>query len=754
MTMRQDKRERLVMKRMLRVIPMIGVIIVAVLTILSFRPDPSQLKDSRKSQTKSNDSISQINRSLSASAIIGKRSSITKARVAESTLVDNLNRADKQAAQNPSVPHVLINGHAVHPSRILLSAVPNTPMAASRHFLESHGLEIVDAMDTMTMVELAGNAEAPNRSETLVETIKVVRASGLFAYAEPDYVVSLNLEPTDAAYLDGRLWGLKNSTTGIDIDAARAWGLTTGSSNVIVAVIDTGIRYTHRDLASRMWRNAGEIAGNGIDDDNDGFIDNIFGIDAHNKDGDPMDDHSHGTHCAGTIGASANDGYEHVGVAWNVRLMACKFLSAEGSGYTSDAIRCIDWAVSKGAKVLSNSWGGGGYSQAMFDAIARAKSNGVLFVVAAGNDGSNNDSVPSFPANYDLDNVISVAAVDMNGGLVWWSNFGPNTVDLGAPGVGIYSTTADTDDSYAIYSGTSMACPHVAGAAALLLSYQPGITLADMRARLISTTRPLASLSGKTVSGGMLHVYYTLAGQGDGTLELAISADPIPLRGGTTAKFVVAVTDLFPVLGASVTGSLTGIGSMNLKDDGVLPDAVASDGKYTGKYLIPTDTALTSVQFVVQVSAAGKLPASKSATFAVVHPQMNDHFANRKRITSNTYTFSGAGNVNATAESGEPPHYNRWYVVPARKSVWFTWTATANGRVELDTRGSNFDTVLSVYTGDALTRLSRVAQDDDSGGNLTSRVRFNVTRNKVYQIAIDGYDGVEGNIQGRLRFTR
>ena len=408
------------MKRMLRVIPMIGVIIVAVLTILSFRPDPSQLKDSRKSQTKSNDSISQINRSLSASAIIGKRSSITKARVAESTLVDNLNRADKQAAQNPSVPHVLINGHAVHPSRILLSAVPNTPMAASRHFLESHGLEIVDAMDTMTMVELAGNAEAPNRSETLVETIKVVRASGLFAYAEPDYVVSLNLEPTDAAYLDGRLWGLKNSTTGIDIDAARAWGLTTGSSNVIVAVIDTGIRYTHRDLASRMWRNAGEIAGNGIDDDNDGFIDNIFGIDAHNKDGDPMDDHSHGTHCAGTIGASANDGYEHVGVAWNVRLMACKFLSAEGSGYTSDAIRCIDWAVSKGAKVLSNSWGGGGYSQAMFDAIARAKSNGVLFVVAAGNDGSNNDSVPSFPANYDLDNVISVAAVDMNGGLVWW----------------------------------------------------------------------------------------------------------------------------------------------------------------------------------------------------------------------------------------------------------------------------------------------------------------------------------------------
>ena len=133
---------------------------------------------------------------------------------------------------------------------------------------------------------------------------------------------------------------------------------------------------------------------------------------------------------------------------------------------------------------------------------------------------------------------------------------------------------------------------------------------------------------------------------------------------------------------------------------------------------------------------------------------MNDHFANRKSITSNTYTFSGVGNVNATAESGEPPHYNRWYVVPARKSVWFTWTATANGRVELDTRGSNFDTVLSVYTGDALTRLSRVAQDDDSGGNLTSRVRFNVTRNKVYQIAIDGHDGVEGNIQGGLRFTR
>lgn len=744
------------MKKLLRPFLFVVGIGVLVFVLSSFRQDSYLPLNTRNSSVSK---VDKVGRPVFASEMVGRHAASTKGRITSATsfVQNQLDRLpDKQAQfdQIPSVPHVILNGHAVHPSRILMAAAPIETRESSQHYLESLGLTIVSETDTVTIVELAGDIDDPNRADTLARAIKEVRASGLFGYAEPDFVVTVNLEPNDAAYVDGRLWGLKNTSRGIDIDAARAWGVTTGSSNVIVAVIDTGIRYTHRDLSSRMWRNPGEIAGNGVDDDNDGFVDNIYGMDAFNRDGDPMDDHSHGTHCAGTIGASANDGYEHVGVAWNVRLMACKFLSAEGSGYLSDAVKCIDWAVSKGAKVLSNSWGGGGYSQTMYDSIARAKNSGVLFIAAAGNSASDNDTTPAYPASYALENVISVAAVDLEGRRAWWSNYGRNTVHLGAPGVGIYSTVADADDAYAIYSGTSMATPHVAGVAALLLSHRPSSTIEDLRARLINTTRPLADLSGKTVSGGMVHAYNALLAQGDGVLELAVTADPNPLNGGRTAKFIVSVTDTFPVLDATVNGTLGGLGNVTFKDNGVAPDSVAADGIYTGQYLIPATPSLTTINLSVQVSATGKTSSNTSVSFVVRQASANDLFANRKLITSNSYTFSGASNINASAETGEPPHYNRWYVVPARKSVWFTWKAPANGRVDMNTVGSNFDTVLSVYTGTTLTALTRVAQDDDSGGNLASKVVFSVRKNGVYQIAIDGYGGESGDIRGAIRFLR
>ena len=744
------------MKKLLRPFLFVVGIGVLVFVLSSFRQDSYLPLNTRNSSVSK---VDKVGRPVFASEMVGRHAASTKGRITSATSfvqnqLDRLPHKQAQLDQIPSVPHVILNGHAVHPSRILMAAAPIETRESSQHYLESLGLTIVSETDTVTIVELAGDIDDPNRADTLARAIKEVRASGLFGYAEPDFVVTVNLEPNDAAYVDGRLWGLKNTSRGIDIDAARAWGVTTGSSNVIVAVIDTGIRYTHRDLSSRMWRNPGEIAGNGVDDDNDGFVDNIYGMDAFNRDGDPMDDHSHGTHCAGTIGASANDGYEHVGVAWNVRLMACKFLSAEGSGYLSDAVKCIDWAVSKGAKVLSNSWGGGGYSQTMYDSIARAKNSGVLFIAAAGNSASDNDTTPAYPASYALENVISVAAVDLEGRRAWWSNYGRNTVHLGAPGVGIYSTVADADDAYAIYSGTSMATPHVAGVAALLLSHRPSSTIEDLRARLINTTRPLADLSGKTVSGGMVHAYNALLAQGDGVLELAVTADPNPLNGGRTAKFIVSVTDTFPVLDATVNGTLGGLGNVTFKDNGVAPDSVAADGIYTGQYLIPATPSLTTINLSVQVSATGKTSSNTSVSFVVRQASANDLFANRKLITSNSYTFSGASNINASAETGEPPHYNRWYVVPARKSVWFTWKAPANGRVDMNTVGSNFDTVLSVYTGTTLTALTRVAQDDDSGGNLASKVVFYVRKNGVYQIAIDGYGGESGDIRGAIRFLR
>src|SRR5439155_9028487 len=284
-----------------------------------------------------------------------------------------------------------------------------------------------------------------------------------------------------------------------------------------VAVIDTGIRYTHEDLASNMWRNPGETgldangndkATNGIDDDGDGYVDDVYGINAITGSGDPGDDYFHGTHCAGTIGGVGNNGVGVAGVAWHVKLMACKFISSEGWGYISDAIECIDYARHKGARIMSNSWGSwGGYTQALRDAIAAARDAGIIFVAAAGNNyGNDNDVSPFYPASYDLDNIVAVAATDSADGLADFSNFGRTSVDLGAPGVGIYSCLNYSDSAYGYCSGTSMATPHVAGAFALLKAQFPTKTYAELIRRMFDTVDPLPALNDRSVTGGRLNL--------------------------------------------------------------------------------------------------------------------------------------------------------------------------------------------------------------------------------------------------------
>ncbi len=327
------------------------------------------------------------------------------------------------------------------------------------------------------------------------------------AYAEPDFVVSANFTPNDPSY--GQLWGLHNAgQTGgrgdADIDAPEAWDVTRGSAAVVVGVIDTGIDYRHPDLAANMWLNAGEIPGNGIDDDGNGYIDDMRGWDFVNGDADPMDDHYHGTHCAGTIGAVGNNGIGVAGVAHTVRLMALKFLSASGSGHNSDAIEAIHYATANGATLTSNSWGGGGYSQGLKDAIDAARDAGSLFIAAAGNDGKNNDQQPSYPASYDSPNILSVAATDHADQLASFSNYGKVSVDLGAPGVAIYSTSPGS--GYRSLSGTSMACPHVAGACALLVAARPSMNWSDVRTALLEHGDVLAGLSGKTSRSSRLNI--------------------------------------------------------------------------------------------------------------------------------------------------------------------------------------------------------------------------------------------------------
>lgn len=330
-------------------------------------------------------------------------------------------------------------------------------------------------------------------------------------YAELDFKRTIATIPNDPQF--GELWGLRNTgqtggTPGADIDASEAWNLTTGLRGVIVAVIDTGIDYTHPDLAANMWTNSGEIPGNGIDDDNDGYVDDIHGINAITGSGDAMDDHYHGTHCAGTIGAVGNNSLGVVGVCWKVRLMALKFLDSLGSGYTSDAIACIEYAISKGANVMSNSWGGGGFDQSLKDAIDAARAAGILFIAAAGNSHASTDNSYFYPATYDCNNIISVAATDENDNLASFSNYGWFSVDVAAPGVSILS--CQPGGFYQYLSGTSMATPHVAGLAALLKAYNSAWTWQEIKGRILAGTVHLDSLDDMTLTEGRINACNSL----------------------------------------------------------------------------------------------------------------------------------------------------------------------------------------------------------------------------------------------------
>ena len=331
-------------------------------------------------------------------------------------------------------------------------------------------------------------------------------------YAQPNYEVeALSTFPDDPRF--DELWGMHNTgqtggTFDADIDAPEAWDIATGSSEIVVAVIDTGVDYTHVDLAANMWINEAEFNGSpGVDDDNNGYVDDIYGYDFYNNDGDPMDDHYHGTHCAGTIGAVGNNSEGVAGVCWNVKIMAIKFLSSGGGGWTDDAIKCVEYSTLMGANLSSNSWGGGGYSQGLKDAIDAAGAAGMLFLASAGNNGANNDVSPHYPSSYDSQSLIAVMATDSDDSRSvhpgWASNYGLHSVDVGAPGSSILS--CEPGNQYGIHSGTSMATPHVAGACALLWSTNPVMSNNEVKDIVLRTVdKTLAELC---VSEGRLNLY-------------------------------------------------------------------------------------------------------------------------------------------------------------------------------------------------------------------------------------------------------
>ncbi|MBT6459670.1 MAG: S8 family serine peptidase, partial [Planctomycetaceae bacterium] len=382
---------------------------------------------------------------------------------------------------------------------------------------------------------------------------------------EPDLPVQVETSTNDPSLW--RLYGLNNygqagGTSDADIDATEAWEITTGSHDVVIGVIDSGVDITHPDLAANIWVNPGETPNNGIDDDGNGFIDDVNGWDFYDDDNSPNDGNGHGTHVAGTIGAVGNNNLGITGVNWQVSLLPLRFLGNDGSGWTSDAVAAVNYATMLkrdfGINVAgtNNSWGGGGYSRTLDRAIQVANDEGIMFIAAAGNQGTNNDANPSYPTNYTSPNVISVAALNRNDSLASFSNYGATTVDVGAPGVSIYSTLPG--NSYGSLSGTSMAAPHVAGVVGLLNAAKPGISVTEVTNAIFDSVDPLQSLNGKTLTGGRVNAasaLTSLLGQPpsiDPIDNLVISSDKI-LNISVTASDIDGDVTLSLVVSESTT---------------------------------------------------------------------------------------------------------------------------------------------------------------------------------------------------------
>ena len=385
------------------------------------------------------------------------------------------------------------------PGRYLVRFAAETPQrgraaaAARAHGRSVRSLAIVPGLELVASSLPPAEAMAALRTQPDVESV------------EPDCIVKLDQAPNDPGF--GQQWALANTgqtggSAGADIDALGAWSVRADASGVTVGIIDTGMQLNHPDLSANVWTNTDEVAGNGLDDDSNGYVDDVHGWDFVNNDALPADDNGHGTHVAGTIGARGNNGIGVTGVAWTVRLMPLKAFDANGSGSISAIIAALGYAVENGARVSNHSYGSGDFVRAEYDAFVAATAAGHIAFAAAGNDGVNSDEAPHYPAAFRIANVVSVAATTDTDEIAGFSNFGIRTVQVAAPGTSILSTLPGS--GYGYLDGTSMATPHVTGVAALVAARNPTWTGSQIRDRILGTTRSVAGLDGKAWTGGVV----------------------------------------------------------------------------------------------------------------------------------------------------------------------------------------------------------------------------------------------------------
>ena len=506
------------------------------------------------------------------------------------------------------------------------------------------------------------------------QAVQAMLASGTVEYAEPNWIYTHQATSNDTYVTNGSLWGMYGSASTpanqFGSGAATAWANgATDCSAVYVGIIDEGYMFAHQDLAANAAVNPGETAGNGIDDDGNGYVDDVYGWDFDGGNNTVFDGtgDDHGTHVAGTIGGVGGNGLGVAGVCWSVKLLNAKFLGATG-GTTTNAIRAVDYFTDLKTRhglnlvATSNSWGGGGFSQALADAITRAGNANVLFIAAAGNSTFNCETSSCYPAEYANANVIAVASITSTGAISSFSNYGSTTIDIGAPGSGVWSTVPGSGgtSSYASYNGTSMATPHVSGAAALYKALNPTATAAQVKAALMNSATPTASLAGITVSGGRLNVAGFTSGGGGGGNQ------------APTASFTSSCSGL--------TCSFNGSGSTDT--DGTIASYAWSFGNgASGSGATTSQSYATGGTYTVTLTVTDNAGATGTRTQQVT-------------VTAPATTPSITSVTGSTARNGNKSALVRWTGTAASYDIYRNGTIRASGRT-----GTSFSDGLGKYTG-------------------------------------------------------
>jgi len=591
---------------------------------------------------------------------------------------------------------------------------------------------------------------------------KLLLDSGLYAYAEPDYIRHRLAVPNDPRFAEQ--WSLRNTgqtggKAGADIGAVAAWDIRSDASNVVVAVIDTGIRTTHEDLAGNLWVNEAEIPGNGVDDDGNGYIDDVHGINAlvdrgQPGSGDPSDDQGHGTAVSGVIAAVGNNGKGITGVAWRTRLMALKFddrdRTSDGSSFASNLIECVEYAVAHGARIVNLSYGGASFSHAEYEMFKAAGEAGVIVVAAAGNNGVPNDIATSYPAAYALPNMLAVANSDENDGLAPSSTYG-GMVELAAPGSLLLLCSHTGDDEYFVATGTSFSSPMVAGALALMSAQFPGESPRQLINRLLRTVDRLPALSGKVTTSGRLNLARALVSTSnrpfndDFADRAVLAGDHILTRADNTGATSESGEPNHGGAGGrsiwwSWTAPRAGNATVDTRDSAIdtllavytgdtletltLVQANDNAGGGTASRLAFEAEAGVTYHFAVD----GKAGAQGTVRLGVSLLPSNDLFEGAEVLTGVSVQITG-NNINASRESGEPT-IMAGNDAGVGATVWYRWTAVSSDGFTVAVQTDSFTPVVAVYqksNGDVLSLVN-------SG---RTGISFDAVAGQTYWIAVD-----------------